>query len=145
MITDDLLERLGHRVSVQPRGYETPCWIWTRSLTPQGYGDGWFDGIHTSAHRWAYEQATGYLPPHPCQLDHLCSIPSCCNPDHLDPVLPTENARRSRNAKLTKDQIAAILAADESYRTLGKQFGVTHQTIYYYKSGQYEKRAKQWT
>ncbi|MGL4650278.1 MAG: HNH endonuclease [Caldilineaceae bacterium] len=28
------------------------------------------------------------------QVDHLCATPSCCNPDHLDLVTPSENSRR---------------------------------------------------
>ena len=28
------------------------------------------------------------------ELDHLCEMPHCCNPDHLEPVTPSENCKQ---------------------------------------------------
>lgn len=33
------------------------------------------------------------------ELDHVCGMPCCINPDHLEPVTPSENCKR-RNARL---------------------------------------------
>ena len=65
------------------------CWLWLASKNAKGYG--WFNG--TGAHRWSYEY---YKQPIPAgwQIDHLCKITSCVNPDHLEAVTLEENLRR---------------------------------------------------
>jgi len=65
------------------------CWIWIASKNAKGYGA--FNG--TMAHRWSYEY---YKRPIPVgwQIDHLCKVTSCVNPDHLEAVTLEENLRR---------------------------------------------------
>src|SRR4051812_32042472 len=65
-----------------------PCWLWT-AATRNGYGkigrkvEGAF---HTyDAHRVSYESLRGCIPTG-MQLDHLCRVNGCVNPDHLEPV-----------------------------------------------------------
>ncbi|MEU7240240.1 HNH endonuclease signature motif containing protein [Streptomyces sparsogenes] len=48
------------------------------------------------AHRFAYETLVGPIPEH-LQLDHLCRVRHCVNPDHLEPVSSRENTRRGRS------------------------------------------------
>jgi hypothetical protein len=69
------------------------CWIWTGG-TNKGYGK--THGRY--AHRRAYELLVGPIPPG-LELDHLCAVPLCVNPDHLEPVTRTENIDR-RTARL---------------------------------------------
>lgn len=76
------------------------CWIWTGGLTGAGYGIVSCEprkpnGRLTSkgAHRYAYELLVGPIP-EGLVLDHLCRVPACVNPSHLEPVTPGENARR---------------------------------------------------
>jgi hypothetical protein len=45
------------------------------------------------AHRVVYEILVGPIPSG-LQLDHICSVPWCVNPDHLEPVTAKENTRR---------------------------------------------------
>jgi hypothetical protein len=45
------------------------------------------------AHRVSYEALIGPIPVG-LQLDHLCRIRSCVNPDHLEPVSASVNAKR---------------------------------------------------
>lgn len=45
------------------------------------------------AHRWIYEYERGPIEPGR-DLDHLCRVRSCVNPDHLEPVTRQENLRR---------------------------------------------------
>lgn len=82
------------RVQIEDRGHSTPCWIWQRWTNEKGYGVTVVQGgAKVRVHRASYEAFKG---PIPCWLetDHLCCIPSCVNPGHLEPVTPWENRRR---------------------------------------------------
>jgi len=65
------------------------CWIWTATKNPKGYGR--FD--KTYAHRFSYEHYKRPIAQH-WQIDHLCKVTSCVNPDHLEAVTLEENLRR---------------------------------------------------
>ena len=78
---------------VDVRGPEE-CWEWTSTpRTLGGYGVFRFRGQNTTAHRAAYQIAVGAVGPGQ-HIDHLCRNRLCCNPLHLEPVSPAENARR---------------------------------------------------
>ena len=81
-----------------------PCWIWTAGKNGMGYG-AFHPGYprQVSAHRWAYELLVGPIPPG-LQLDHLCRVPSCVNPRHLEPVTPKVNLNRGYNSNQKKTQ-----------------------------------------
>lgn len=70
------------------------CWLWTAWIERNGYGRFWLDGNQHGAHRVAYELFVGPIPKG-LQIDHLCRIRHCVNPDHLEPVTAAENFRRS--------------------------------------------------
>lgn len=70
------------------------CWLWTASLDTRGYGQfGIRHGKLVRAHRYAYESLAG---PHDAglELDHLCRVRRCVNPDHLEPVTHRTNVLR---------------------------------------------------
>jgi hypothetical protein len=70
------------------------CWIWRGGRKPKGYGNFWVDSQHSvAAHRFAYELLVGPIPPG-LHLDHLCRVPWCVNPEHLEPVTVRENLLR---------------------------------------------------
>ena len=81
------------------------CWIWEAAKV-RGYGAIRVKGRTTYAHRFAYEQLVGPIPDG-LELDHLCRIPACCNPAHLEPVTHAENVRRGitsrRDSKIRKE------------------------------------------
>lgn len=71
------------------------CWVWMAGRTADGYGRFRADQeTRVLAHRWSYEILVGEIQLG-FQLDHLCKNPPCVNPDHLQPVPPRENVRRS--------------------------------------------------
>lgn len=78
-----------------------------RPNVPQGeYGSVSIAGRSLLAHRVAYWVATGIKPPSDMQIDHLCKVRSCINPEHLELVTGAENNARSdsataRNARKT--------------------------------------------
>ncbi|MHB8484087.1 MAG: HNH endonuclease signature motif containing protein [Nitrospiria bacterium] len=74
---------------------ESGCWLWLGYDNGEGYGrtrlpDG---GKLFYAHRLSYEAFIGKIPKG-LQLDHLCRVPSCVNPKHLEPVTNRENTIR---------------------------------------------------
>lgn len=74
----------------------TGCWIWTRSVTQYGYGRFKPAGRGlVLAHVAAYQEFVGPVP-EGLELDHLCRVPACLNPKHLEPVTHQENVRRGK-------------------------------------------------
>jgi len=71
------------------------CWEWVgvRMGSRAGYGQFSVNGKLWRAHRWAYQRFVAPIPDG-MALDHLCRNKCCVNPDHLEPVTPSENTRR---------------------------------------------------
>lgn len=70
------------------------CWIWTGAAIG-GYGaahDG--RGDEQFAHRISYRDHVGPIPDGH-EVDHLCYVPLCVNPSHLEAVTRAENIRRA--------------------------------------------------
>lgn len=69
------------------------CWLFALYKTSLGYGYAWNGQTRVLAHRFAYESWVGEIPKG-LEIDHLCRVPACINPDHLEAVTRTENMRR---------------------------------------------------
>lgn len=51
------------------------------------------------AHRFVYEQIRGPIPDG-MDIDHLCRVRNCVNPDHMEPVTRRENTLRGLKGRL---------------------------------------------
>lgn len=86
------------------------CWLFAGYIAPNGYGYFYVRGSGYGsspviAHRVMYENEVGRISDGK-QLDHLCRVRACINPEHLEPVTLKENVLRgigitARNAKKT--------------------------------------------
>ncbi len=74
------------------------CWLWTGWRDSNGYGKVTIDYRRGGAHTFSWAWANGRFPASGLHLDHLCRVPSCVRPDHLEEVTPSENARRVPNS-----------------------------------------------
>lgn len=120
----------------EDRGYETPCWIGTTAPTASGYIRVFRDGRMVYLHRWNYEKEHGSVP-EGLDLDHLCRVRNCVNPDHVEPVDRAENTRRGDTTKLTATQVAEIKTRPKApLRDLGAEYGVSISTISSIRKGQ---------
>lgn len=71
---------------------DSGCWIWTDGSSSK-YARFMLNWKTHTAHRYVYEQLVGAIP-EGLVIDHLCRVPRCVNPEHLEPVTHTENIRR---------------------------------------------------
>lgn len=71
----------------------TECWLWLGAIKESGYAQIKLAGRSPMVHRVSYELAKGPIPAG-LQLDHLCRVRNCINPDHLEAVTAAENVRR---------------------------------------------------
>lgn len=67
-------------------------WLWPGAMNKR-YGLVTIGGKSRSVHRVAYTAAKGPIPDG-LTIDHLCKVPLCCNPDHLEAVTGGVNTLR---------------------------------------------------
>jgi hypothetical protein len=73
---------------------ETGCWEWQAGkFAGKDRGFITIDGTPRYAYRVSYELHVGPIP-EGLVIDHLCNVPCCVNPDHLQAVTQEENRRR---------------------------------------------------
>jgi len=92
----------------------TGCWHWGGLVGTHGYGiirtpSGW-----RLAHRVYYERFVGPIPDG-LQVDHLCRVRDCVNPEHLEPVTQAENIRRGFEARKNEKAYR-----EKAYREIAK-------------------------
>lgn len=71
------------------------CWLWTGALN-KGYGVTSYLDKDLPAHRFIYQRMVGEIPKD-YELDHLCKVTNCVNPEHLEAVTVQVNSHRSNN------------------------------------------------
>jgi len=83
----------------------TGCWLWTGGDNGRGYGRLKFQNRAQQAHRVFYELLRGPISPG-MELDHLCRVTFCVNPDHLEPVKHKENVKRGFAGEVMRSRFA---------------------------------------
>lgn len=72
---------------------ESGCWIWTGYTHSSGYGRMPWNGRQQNAHRAIYEMFHGPVDKDK-EVDHLCRVRCCVNPNHMEPVPHRINSLR---------------------------------------------------
>ena len=90
-----LRQRFEANVPDRPQG---ECWLWAGSRQKSGYGqisEGSRDAhkVHL-AHRLAYQFWIGPIP-EGLEVEHICEVKACVNPEHLAAVTHRKNMARS--------------------------------------------------
>lgn len=123
------------------------CWLWTAGRDHDGYGVFQADihGVRVySAHRYSHMLATGEILTPTILVLHSCDNPPCVNPAHLSSGTSQDNAddmvQKGRHlarirvhadkvAKLSDDEVRAILRDPRRYADIAVDFAVHPQTI----------------
>ena len=87
---DEFCERFLSKVMPEPN---SGCWLWVGTVNDRGYGTFWNGKKTYRAHRFSYEMHIGPIK-EGLEIDHLCRIKTCVNPDHLEAVTHRENVLR---------------------------------------------------
>ena len=86
----------GYQTYIEQRSIPEPntgCWLWERSIGSHGYGNAFNGKTVCVAHRLSYEAFKGPIP-NEYDVDHLCRVKTCVNPDHLEATTKAANRRR---------------------------------------------------
>lgn len=91
----------------EDRGFDTPCWVWQRGLTFEGYARKNFEGQSRPVHAVHYEQTFGQIPTGH-ELHHRCEIRACVNPNHVQPLIRRDHVYASSWVKLSMEKAELI-------------------------------------
>ena len=76
------------------------CWLWTGATNRHGYAHVRYEGRVARAHRVVYQLLVGPIPAGR-DLDHICRVRLCVNPEHLRPLTRAENMQNLGGAYRT--------------------------------------------
>ena len=139
----NLRERFGAKWELEKT---TGCWLWTATITKNGYGYIRSGKRMIQAHRVSFEIHVGSIPKGMHCL-HRCDVRNCVNPDHLflgtnadnmaDMVTKGRALRGETNgkAKLTDKEVCAILADSRSHRKIAADYNIGKTAVWQIKSG----------
>lgn len=114
------MQRLVRRIKIDDGG----CWLWTGPIRPDGYTrmKSTEEGRLVYVHRYLYQRFNGPVPADK-ELDHVCRVRHCCNPEHLIVATHAENSGRqiARCSKLTHCKRGHVLSGDNVYPKDGRR------------------------
>jgi hypothetical protein len=108
------------------------CWIWSGYCDSNGYAR-IYDRANRRiewAHRYSYEQHVEPIRPG-YEIDHMCEVTNCVNPDHLQQLTHREHCRvtMERLGKVDKQRRAAHLRQlGMTYAEIADALGYTSKT-----------------
>lgn len=114
------INRLAQRVRIDP---QTGCHIWMGALVRTGYGHAKHNGKIRYTHRIMWEHKNGPVP-EGMQLDHLCNVRACCNPEHLRVCTPRENTLAGNNmaARHARKLVCPKCSGPYSFHPSGRRY-----------------------
>jgi hypothetical protein len=137
---------------------ESGCWLWTASCGQYGYGQFSLKNSPRFSHRVAWELYKGEIPEGMCVL-HKCDTPACVNPNHLFLGTRRDNnadmcakgrfrgywpsGEKHGNARLSLEQVTAILADKRLQKTIAVSYGMSQSQISNIKRRQHWKSVEQ--
>lgn len=142
-----LAQRLDHYTDKS--GGPDACWPWTAYRNEDGYGLLKWDDKMQGAHRLAWIEKHGPIPPDTPHVLHRCDNPPCRNENHLFLGTNADNTadrdRKGRNnqprgeasgkAKLTEADVRAIRAATGTVAAIAERFGICQANASFIRSG----------
>lgn len=90
----------------------TSCWLWHGTVSRSGYGSFSIRNRDGRSHRFTYELFIGPLPSG-LEIDHLCKVRNCVNPEHLEAVSHRENLLRGSGIAAINSQKTACVHGHE--------------------------------
>lgn len=103
-------ERFMDKVQKTTEGH----WLWigaTNKVTGYGHFGTGGKGNYSSAHRFSYSFFNKREIPEGLEIDHICRIKACVNPEHLEAVTHRENVLRGNVPHTAKENVKKAHAA----------------------------------
>lgn len=105
MLNDKEYQRFEKYIQYEPN---SGCWLFSApASTKKGYCQFHLQGKHIGVHRLSYMYFKGHIPKG-YQIDHLCRVTCCVNPDHLEAVTVSENTQRGLLGSPETNKMAII-------------------------------------
>ena len=138
-------QRVLDRLVVDP---VTGCWMWTGTITTDGYGQFSMEGKHVRLSRYMYEYHNGPIP-EGFVVMHSCDTPACGNPEHLVSGTQYDNMQDKRRKgrcyrprgtlqpmhKLLPADAEAIRKDTRSGVTIAKVYGISQSLVSAIRNG----------
>jgi DNA-binding XRE family transcriptional regulator len=117
------------RWTEEDRGFATLCHIFVGFTGEDDYGRVY--GPRELAHRRRWREERGPVA-EGLELDHLCRVRACVNPEHLEPVTHAENMRRAYLEVVDSDRsrmTAVRVSMGLSQSQVASRLGITQTTV----------------